>query len=284
MFCLVRREQKRSFKAVAILGVVLTVGVLALQGVAPGQEPESDDILDDPVIKAELKASRYGDDTYLVTVRNAIGLRWNPVSRAGFETFPVVNFWIDPDGKILNPTLERSSGIFDIDHAAVKAVENTVRLPPPPGARRARPLRVHFTFGSRDTSAIGGGRMENYNNWAAKAFTGDGRSKNVNEAIGLYKQAAALGSAKAMVTLGDIYESGRDVPRDMIEALSWYRRAAQQGSLLACLALGRIYEAGDHVSKDPSEALSWYRKAARSTKEPVARQAREGIERLRPKQ
>ena len=71
-----------------------------------------------------------------------------------------------------------------------------------------------------------------------------------------------VGKAAAQVQLGDAYDIGAGVKRDVAEAIKWYRKAAEQGDAEGEYSLGGKYDSGDGVSQDYTEALKWYRKAA----------------------
>src|SRR5581483_9275285 len=64
---------------------------------------------------------------------------------------------------------------------------------------------------------------------------------------------AESGNATAQVQLGDAYDKGAGVKRDVAEAIKWYRKAAEQGNAEGQYSLG---------GQDYSEAIKWYRKAA----------------------
>jgi TPR repeat protein len=73
---------------------------------------------------------------------------------------------------------------------------------------------------------------------------------------------AERGDATAQAQLGDAYDTGAGVKRDVAEAIKWYRRAAEQGNAEGQYSLGGKYDSGDGVAQDFAEALKWYRKAA----------------------
>ena len=66
---------------------------------------------------------------------------------------------------------------------------------------------------------------------------------------------AERGDAAAQVQLGDAYDTGTGVKRDVAEAINWYRKAAQQGNAEGQYSLGGKYDSGDGVTQDYSEAL-----------------------------
>jgi TPR repeat protein len=76
------------------------------------------------------------------------------------------------------------------------------------------------------------------------------------------KAKAEKGDAKGQFDLGNCYEEGRGVAKDVEEAVKWYRRAAEQNYAGAQYYLGVCYDAGAGVAKDEVEAVKWYRKAA----------------------
>ena len=62
-----------------------------------------------------------------------------------------------------------------------------------------------------------------------------------NEAAAqLYRQSAALGFAGAQNNLGDLYETGRGVPKSAMAAIYWYTRAAERGEPTAYLSLASL--------------------------------------------
>lgn len=96
------------------------------------------------------------------------------------------------------------------------------------------------------------------------------KGKDWKQASILYNQLATLGSRKAWLALGQIYENGGNgVDSDSSESLHWYARAWNEGHLVeAGLALGRIYYLGKIVPKDYDRAFSYYSRFA-DTREPT---------------
>jgi len=91
---------------------------------------------------------------------------------------------------------------------------------------------------------------------------GNGVAKNLDEAANWWRKAADQGHPNAQFKTGLCYESGIGVPRDFVQAVSWYRKAAAQGDADAQNNLGKCYADGDGVPRDFVQAVSWYRKAA----------------------
>jgi hypothetical protein len=95
------------------------------------------------------------------------------------------------------------------------------------------------------------------------------RGGMLTEAYELYRRAAEAGHALGMTRLGNMYENGDGVPKDMAEAVRWYRKAAVAGDTVAMAYLGLLYEEGRGVPKSKAEAKRWYRKAAALGYEPA---------------
>ena len=85
--------------------------------------------------------------------------------------------------------------------------------------------------------------------------------KYSKEALRCYREAGDLGNVEALFKLGDCYEKGLGVEKDLKEAVKWYRMAAEQGYARAQSVLGWYYVNG-RVTIDPKEAIKWYTKAA----------------------
>lgn len=59
-----------------------------------------------------------------------------------------------------------------------------------------------------------------------------------------------------------MYELGDPFTQDFRAAAKLYEDAARGGEARAQFYLGQLYERGDGVAKNVAEALHWYRKAA----------------------
>jgi serine/threonine protein kinase len=82
------------------------------------------------------------------------------------------------------------------------------------------------------------------------------------EALALLHQAAAAGSSRAMVDLGEYYRDGQGVTKDVSQAARWFRRAAEAGNAPGMVFLGYMYQEGEGVEKSDTEAVKWFQKAA----------------------
>lgn len=98
---------------------------------------------------------------------------------------------------------------------------------------------------------------------------GVGVAQNIEEAINLYRLAAAQKDLRAQYTLGIMYLEGRDIEADPEVGLSWLNDAAFKGNEHAQYVLARLKEkgyrdaAGNEVMKaDPEQAIALYYLAA----------------------
>jgi TonB family protein len=86
---------------------------------------------------------------YLISLRNRIGQNWSPPAgmRRGNEPVRVtVYFRIRRDGRVVEPQVEKSSGIRFFDQSAVRAVRVSSPVPPLPMGYAEDELGVHFAF------------------------------------------------------------------------------------------------------------------------------------------
>ncbi|MGN7294358.1 tetratricopeptide repeat protein [Rhizobium sp. SAFR-030] len=77
-----------------------------------------------------------------------------------------------------------------------------------------------------------------------------------------FRRAAEHGNPAAAYKLGEAYEAGSGVPKDLSKALYWYREAAARRDRYAQLRIGWFYQNGLVVEPDGAMAASWYEKAA----------------------
>ena len=92
--------------------------------------------------------------------------------------------------------------------------------------------------------------------------TGQGVAKNVVEAMKWFRKSAEQNYAPAQCNLWVSYHTGSGVPADEVEAMKWLRKAVAQDDADAESMLGFCYKVGQGVDKDDVEAAKWYRKAA----------------------
>ena len=88
-------------------------------------------------------------------------------------------------------------------------------------------------------------------------INGRGVERNIDTALEWFTKSAEKGVARAKYEAGAIhYDEGR-----YEEAFQWFTKSAAQGDTDATLDLGECYEKGNGVKKDISEALKLYGKA-----------------------
>lgn len=82
------------------------------------------------------------------------------------------------------------------------------------------------------------------------------------DAVALFRKAAAAKSPGAMASLGVMYATGRGVERDFIAAMRYYQAAARMGSAHGLEGIGVLYANGQGVARDMGEALAHWMVAA----------------------
>src|SRR5690242_7922357 len=75
-------------------------------------------------------------------------------------------------------------------------------------------------------------------------------ASNFQQAVTIWEKAAEQGSDKAQFYLGDCYENGHGVDRDVTNAANWYKKASEQGNPDAQCRLGECYEKGSGVEQN----------------------------------
>lgn len=85
---------------------------------------------------------------------------------------------------------------------------------------------------------------------------------SVEQAVALFRQAAAHKSPGATASLGVMYATGRGVERDYETAMRYYQAAARMGSAHGLEGIGVLYANGQGVERDMNEALAHWLVAA----------------------
>ncbi len=70
------------------------------------------------------------------------------------------------------------------------------------------------------------------------------------------------GDAHCQAFLGDYYNQGIVVQRDLQEAIKWFERAAENGNGMALMSLGEMYASGDEVPLDADKVTKSYERLA----------------------
>ncbi|MCT7377853.1 tetratricopeptide repeat protein [Chelativorans salis] len=87
-------------------------------------------------------------------------------------------------------------------------------------------------------------------------------AQNYDVALQILKPLAEADNAEAAFWLGDVYEEGLGVPKDVDTALTWYTKAAEGGWTAADSRLGQLYFNGTETLQDFAKAHKWLERAA----------------------
>lgn len=87
---------------------------------------------------------------------------------------------------------------------------------------------------------------------------GQGVRESPEDAVRLFRRAAAANDSNANASLAVMYANGRGVRQDHGQAMRYYRRAAELGSGAGFLGVGMLYQFGLGVAASPNEAAAWY--------------------------
>ena len=72
---------------------------------------------------------------------------------------------------------------------------------------------------------------------------------------------AESGDPVSLYYLGELFEQGKKVPKDLNRAIHYYEKSARQSYLPACIKLGQLF-ASETPLKDEKKSLEWYLYAA----------------------
>ena len=86
--------------------------------------------------------------------------------------------------------------------------------------------------------------------------------RRTTAALAEHWRGARAGDGASVVSLGNLYATGRGVSYDPHAAAQWYRKGAEAGDTDGMAALARCYASGIGLSKDLAEARKWYDKPA----------------------
>ena len=86
-------------------------------------------------------------------------------------------------------------------------------------------------------------------------------NKDYDKALEYYRKAADMGHVAALTGLGQLYQEGNGVEKNLGKALEYYRSAADKGSAVSMFYLGFMYFSGDGVEKNIEESKKWLLKA-----------------------
>jgi len=113
---------------------------------------------------------------------------------------------------------------------------------------------------------------------ASLLLQGQNASSSYGEVHRLCEKAAALHSSYAAYCMGQLYEQGLGVKRDLPKAVKWFTEAADMGLGVALLRLGEMYWKGEGFKQDAVSAYAFIYLASTAADLPEARQERERLE------
>jgi len=100
------------------------------------------------------------------------------------------------------------------------------------------------------------------NNLGDSYETGRGVEKDLKKAFTWYSLAAGKDVAVAQKSLGVLYKNGEGgIKKNLVLALKYIQKASQSGLAAAHYELGQLYETGESVAADKVEACKLYEKA-----------------------
>lgn len=92
---------------------------------------------------------------------------------------------------------------------------------------------------------------------------GKGVKKDLAQAIRWYRKSAEQGNIDGQGALANLYFEGPAEVRDLAQGVHWLRKAAEQGGSGSQRLLGLAYQQGLGVEKDPTESAKWFEKSAK---------------------
>ncbi len=92
---------------------------------------------------------------------------------------------------------------------------------------------------------------------------GSGVKKDLAQAIRWYRKSAEQGDIDGQGALANLYFEGPTEVRDLAQGVNWLRKAAEQGGSGSQRLLGIAYEQGLGVERDPVESAKWFEKSAK---------------------
>lgn len=113
---------------------------------------------------------------------------------------------------------------------------------------------------------------DSFGQWRMGVMIDEGAVQGTHEqAVALFRQAAAQKSPGATASLGVMYATGRGVERDYEAAMRYYQAAARMGSAHGIEGIGVLYANGQGVERNMNEALAHWMVAAAAGDEDAMR-------------
>ncbi|CAI2175334.1 5433_t:CDS:2 [Funneliformis geosporum] len=103
---------------------------------------------------------------------------------------------------------------------------------------------------------------ELYDEAAGKKDGNDDNLKNDLDEANYWYHQAVDGNKVALYRLGELYEIGKGVCKNLVRAFEFYKESANKGCLEAQYKVGYYYDHGLVVDADKEKALDWYEIAA----------------------
>ena len=120
--------------------------------------------------------------------------------------------------------------------------------------------RTHSTPNSLDEDTRSGDVLR-LRGAAQRYQKGNGVPRDYSLALNLYREAAGLGDAESMTSLGLMYAEGKGTAKDPKLAYHWFQKAANLGYSDGVANLGWIHQEGIGVKQDFDLAYAWFEKA-----------------------
>ncbi len=86
--------------------------------------------------------------------------------------------------------------------------------------------------------------------------------RNDSMAFKWYKKAAEKGLSESQYKVALMYRTGKGTSRSSYQAARWFQAAADQGHAKAQVKLGQMYRSGKGVERNETTAFKWFLKAA----------------------
>ena len=195
----------------------------------------------------------------------------------------------------LDPKKDTELGEFVF---ATKDIPPTYQVGDPQSALTAATRDTENVAGEREKSEIpslekeceDGSALDCYNLARTYQDGTPGVAQSGATAVIYYRKACEAGHLHSCVLLGEIYQEGGSIPKDLKEAVEIYRKACDGATLKAkpqasqpspqaaaganldglpgCVYLGEMYENGDGVDMNSTDAARLYRLASNGGSEP----------------
>lgn len=186
-----------------------------------------------------------------------------------FLTLPVISIAAENNDPSANEASALEADISDEEDTDGLEDDDEDELPENVIATRYENGRMAFLFGKFDIALKAWEPLAQLGYSKAQAslawmyHTGNGVTRDLQQAIGWYTLAAEQNHAIAQNNLATFYENGLNVIPDEKTAFKWYKKSAESGYSYAQYNLGRMYAEGLGTPQNIKEAKYWWRSASR---------------------